>query len=395
MTRYSHSGTAAKTTLASPMTNVSTSAVCVSLVGYPDTITGPFVVTIDRDTEFEEKVLVSLVVGNTATISQRGFDGTTAKAHSADATFEHTFSSVEADEANDHVQRSTGVHGLGPGDGSFVGTTKSQTMTGKTMDGGSNTFTNLPSSASPAIVALIDAEAATRDAADDAEAAARIAGDNNEAALRIAGDNALTAAIAAAVAAAVPVGTMSMFAGASAPSGYLICDGSAVLRATYPALYTLLGTTYGAGDGSTTFNLPDLRQRAPRGVGPGYTLASSGGADTTTLAVTNLPGHQHDMVHGHYDDFSIASGGSHTHGTDAANVIPGTTGSNDFEADPAGENRSFDPATISAGGSHTHTLNGQVGGATSNVTGSGDGCNGTAFDVRNPYITVNFIIKAT
>ena len=57
----------------------------------------------------------------------------------------------------------------------------------------------------------------------------------------------------------LPSGMLTPFAGATAPDGWLLSDGSAVNRTTYSALFTAIGTTYGAGDGSTTFNLPDLR----------------------------------------------------------------------------------------------------------------------------------------
>lgn len=78
----------------------------------------------------------------------------------------------------------------------------------------------------------------------------------------------------------VPPGTVTEYAGTSAPSGYLLCDGSAVSRTTYSALFTAIGTTYGVGDGSATFNVPDTRQRFPLGKassGTGATLGSSGG----------------------------------------------------------------------------------------------------------------------
>jgi microcystin-dependent protein len=64
-----------------------------------------------------------------------------------------------------------------------------------------------------------------------------------------------------------PVGLLAPFAGASAPSGWLLCDGSAVSRTTYAPLFAVIGTTYGAGDGSTTFNLPDMRAASPVGAG--------------------------------------------------------------------------------------------------------------------------------
>lgn len=63
----------------------------------------------------------------------------------------------------------------------------------------------------------------------------------------------------------VPVGTVLDYAGSAVPSGYLECDGSAVSRTAYPALFASIGTTWGAGDGSTTFNIPDLRGRVAVG----------------------------------------------------------------------------------------------------------------------------------
>lgn len=79
----------------------------------------------------------------------------------------------------------------------------------------------------------------------------------------------------------VPSGFFGPFAGTAAPTGWLMCDGSAVSRTTYAALFAAIGTTYGAGDGSTTFNLPDMRQRFPLGKassGTGNTLGASGGS---------------------------------------------------------------------------------------------------------------------
>jgi hypothetical protein len=63
-------------------------------------------------------------------------------------------------------------------------------------------------------------------------------------------------------------GMVAAYAGSSAPSGWLLCDGTAVSRTTYSALFAAIGTSYGAGDGSTTFNLPDLRGRVPVGKPP-------------------------------------------------------------------------------------------------------------------------------
>lgn len=72
----------------------------------------------------------------------------------------------------------------------------------------------------------------------------------------------------------VPVGTIIPFAGNSVPQGYLLCDGSAISRTTYASLFAVIGTIYGAGDGSTTFNLPDYREKTfwfNKGHSSGYT----------------------------------------------------------------------------------------------------------------------------
>lgn len=94
---------------------------------------------------------------------------------------------------------------------------------------------------------------------------------------------------------AFPTGSMFPFAGASAPAStvggvaaYLLCDGAAVSRTTFAALFAVLGSTYGAGNGSTTFNVPDLRGRVPIGAGTGAQNGGSGtGAISGGTALTN------------------------------------------------------------------------------------------------------------
>lgn len=75
-----------------------------------------------------------------------------------------------------------------------------------------------------------------------------------------------------------PTGVIVMYAAATAPSGWLICDGTAVSRVTFASLFTLIGTTYGAGNGTTTFNLPNLQGRFPRQ--DTTHLGTAGGATT-------------------------------------------------------------------------------------------------------------------
>lgn len=99
-----------------------------------------------------------------------------------------------------------------------------------------------------------------------------------------------------------PAGIIMPFAGTVAPQDYLLCDGSAVDRTTYATLFGVIGTTFGAGDGSTTFNLPDLSGRVPLGVSQGHALGSTGGSETVTLTESELPAHVHEVPqHGHAD----------------------------------------------------------------------------------------------
>jgi microcystin-dependent protein len=127
-------------------------------------------------------------------------------------------------------------------------------------------------------------------------------------------------------------GTIIPYGGSSAPSGFLICDGSAVNRTTYATLFGVIGTTFGSGDGSTTFNVPDLRGRIPAGrdnmggsaasrltsttMSPdGNTVGATGGEQTHTLTTAELASHNHtgsvtDPGHHHAIWGSTGQGGA-------------------------------------------------------------------------------------
>ena len=84
------------------------------------------------------------------------------------------------------------------------------------------------------------------------------------------------------------VGAIKPWTKAAAPAGYLLCNGAAVSRSTYAELFAVIASTYGGGDGSTTFNVPQLQGKMPQGYdGNTYNLAGTGGANTVTVAVTN------------------------------------------------------------------------------------------------------------
>jgi microcystin-dependent protein len=99
-----------------------------------------------------------------------------------------------------------------------------------------------------------------------------------------------------------PIGSILLWSTSIPPTNYLICDGTAVSRTLFAQLFQVIGTTWGAGDGSTTFNVPNTAGRVIRGVDGTYTQASTGGADAFTLAANQLPNHSHsisDPLHFH------------------------------------------------------------------------------------------------
>src|SRR5436309_10715243 len=91
------------------------------------------------------------------------------------------------------------------------------------------------------------------------------------------------------------IGEIRMFAGNFAPAGWMFCEGQLLPISENETLFQLIGTTYG-GDGQSTFGLPDLRGRIPIHQGNGFTLAETGGAETVTLTVSQIPVHSHAFL---------------------------------------------------------------------------------------------------
>lgn len=202
----------------------------------------------------------------------------------------------------------------------------------------------------------------------------------------------------------VATGAMLMFAGPTAPSGYLIADGTAVSRTTYSALFSSVGTTHGVGDGSTTFNLPDMRGKFAVGRHPSGnlpTLGATGGSFDHTHSQSNhthamahthsqahehtishshtfahthsMQSHVHDMNHSHFipnhaHGFSLTTD-SYSHGhtlTARSSTANGTTairGSDNTGATYSNGNTTYNSA------SHSHTVTGNIGPNTSGDSG--------------------------
>ena len=131
-------------------------------------------------------------------------------------------------------------------------------------------------------------------------------------------------------------GSMLMWPTATPPTGFLLCNGQLVSRASYSALFAVVGTIFGVGDGSTTFTLPDYRDRMPIGAGTTYTAAITGGSKdaivvshthTATSVVTD-PGHVHSITHDNDSDSagSAISGASNESPAVSKNTNSAITG---------------------------------------------------------------------
>lgn len=240
------------------------------------------------------------------------------------------------------------------------------------------------------------------------------------------GDNsskvATTAFVAAAVAAAgggaspIPTGVIMAYAGVTAPAGYLMCDGAAVSRTTYAALFSIISTNHGSGDGTTTFNVPDMRGRVPVGKNAATfsNLGDSGGEEAHTMIVGEMPSHNHTAVaisagtpSGTISSVSagtpagsVSSAGAHTHPITAFEqpgtisepglaTIGGTSTPNALVAQSAGAHTH--PFVGSPLAAHTHTFAGAVL-PTHNHTINNTG-GGAAHNNLQPYLVTNYIIK--
>lgn len=229
-------------------------------------------------------------------------------------------------------------------------------------------------------------------------------------------------------------GLIFPYAGSTAPAGFLLCDGSAVSRLTYADLFTLIGTTYGAGDGSTTFNVPDLRGSVIIGAGQRVRTMSFDGASAVDPSTEQITVTSNDWLH--TGQAVALSGSSLPTGLSAgtyyvirvsatliklasslANAQNGTAVN--ITADGSGTctlTQTLTNRTLGATGgeeahamsstellAHTHTTNAEADTDSNGPAGNGSGANdpatidstggNAAMNVMNPYTVLNYIIK--
>jgi microcystin-dependent protein len=179
-----------------------------------------------------------------------------------------------------------------------------------------------------------------------------------------------------------PIGGITQYAGSTSPSAnWSICDGTAVSRSVYATLFARIGTTYGVGDNSTTFNLPNLKGRVPVGLDSTQTefdaLGETGGANTVTLtsAQSGVPAHSHantltDPTHSHIAQSFLNDTGSGANALQRANVASGDI--------------SFNSAGLTTSESTGVTIT-NVNNTAANAA--------SAHNNLQPYIVLNYIIK--
>ena len=203
-----------------------------------------------------------------------------------------------------------------------------------------------------------------------------------------------------------PAGVINMWATTTAPTSWLLCDGTAVSRTTYAALFTVISTTYGVGDGSTTFNVPNLKGKVPVGRDSADvsfdSMGETGGAKTHTLLTTEMPVHTHVQdSHNHTQNSHNHTQNSHTHG--------GSVGTGEFLYRDGAYNTGFNSWVGNV--YLAITWNGATAGATAvnqaqtatNIAATAtnqaqtatnqNAGSGSAHNNLQPYIVLNYIIK--
>jgi microcystin-dependent protein len=209
----------------------------------------------------------------------------------------------------------------------------------------------------------------------------------------------------------VPIGSITMFGGATPPTGWLICDGSSLATTgTYAALFAVL--QYAFGGSGANFNLPNLQSKFPLGANPSNAIGSFGGSYSYTISLANLPPHAHpiiDVSHNHGVNQSPHAHGdpSHTHGVNDpthTHIVPGVALGGGVNIQPGtGFNQTGNVGTTASGTGISIQAAGtgiQAANANVSLNASGTGLSttqavgsGAAMSIVPSYVALNFIIR--
>ena len=216
-----------------------------------------------------------------------------------------------------------------------------------------------------------------------------------------------------------PVGSILPYAGISAPSGWLLCDGSEVRKTTYHRLYSVIGSLYGISEVSGNFVLPNLADSIPMGKSGSTYIGESGGNNSITLSTNQMPSHTHtgttDLSGSHTHTGTTDLNGSHTHtvndsghvhsvddaffsenrgfGQNRFGTASGSDNDNDLYTRNINTGTGYAGISINSAANHAHTFTtGSVSSHahtfTTNSTGSG-----SSIDIRNKFLVLNYIIR--
>ena len=193
------------------------------------------------------------------------------------------------------------------------------------------------------------------------------------------------------------VGCIYMYGGSVAPSGFSLCDGSAISRTTYSELFSVIGTIYGIGDGTTTFNLPLMEGRVVIGVSGTHALGTTGGSESVILGEQELPTHSHTIpLHSHTSTVKATTPAlSHTITQPAFTYSAPSGNSVCMGGNGYGKSSSVN-ATRSANlaiSNHASASCTKTGGVTDCSAFDTDSTGGNnAHDNMQPFVAVNYII---
>lgn len=199
-------------------------------------------------------------------------------------------------------------------------------------------------------------------------------------------------------------GSIYAYAGNTIPSGFLLCDGSNVSRSVYSDLFDVIGISFGSGDGSTTFGLPDISGRVAIGTSQQRQLGSTGGSESVILDGNSLPAHTHEVPqHSHQSAVTVSTPSlSHTVTQPAFNynrpnqtastIYTATSGSNAYAGTTSSTATRSADAVIDDHPATACTKTGSVsdcGSMTTSSVGSGN-----AHNNMQPYLVLKYIIYA-